>query len=73
MNTWQKIALAVLMLAAGQLHAEDTVHYYYTDPQGTVLAKADATGNVIATYDYAPYGSQALGMPPSGPGYTGRE
>ncbi|MGS0998321.1 RHS repeat-associated core domain-containing protein [Rhodanobacter sp. UC4451_H18] len=71
MNTWQKIALAVLMLAAGQLHAEDAVHYYYTDPQGTVLAKADATGNVIATYDYAPYGSQALGMPPSGPGYTG--
>ncbi|MGS0998319.1 RHS repeat-associated core domain-containing protein [Rhodanobacter sp. UC4451_H18] len=71
MNTWQKIALAVLMLAAGQLHAEDAVHYYYTDPQGTVLAKADATGNVIATYDYAPYGSQALGAPPSGPGYTG--
>ena len=48
-----------------------TVTYVYTDPQGTPLAEADASGNITATFDYAPYGSQALGTPPSGPGYTG--
>jgi RHS repeat-associated protein len=58
------------MLLAGVAHA-GTRHYYYTDPQGTVLAKADAQGNIIASYDYAPYGTQALGTAPSGPGYTG--
>jgi len=48
-----------------------TVTYFYTDPQGTPLAETDAQGNVIATFDYRPYGSQALGAPPKGPGYTG--
>jgi hypothetical protein len=24
------------------------VHYYYTDPQGSVLAKTDVQGNIIA-------------------------
>jgi len=62
--------LGGLLLLAGVAHA-GTRHYYYTDPQGTVLAKADAQGNIIATYDYAPYGSQALGTAPNGPGYTG--
>jgi len=62
--------LGGLVLLAGVAHA-GTHHYYYTDPQGTVLAKADAQGNIIASYDYAPYGTQALGTAPSGPGYTG--
>jgi RHS repeat-associated protein len=50
-----------------------THHYYYTDPQGTVLAKADASGTIIATYDYAPYGTAVASMSPApnGPGYTG--
>ncbi|HWX65435.1 MAG TPA: RHS repeat-associated core domain-containing protein [Rhodanobacter sp.] len=50
-----------------------THHYYYTDPQGTVLAKADASGTIIATYDYAPYGTAVASMnpAPNGPGYTG--
>jgi RHS repeat-associated core domain len=57
-----------------QAHAQtDTVTYVYTDPQGTPLVKADASGNVIARYDYTPYGSSvaSLGNPPDGPGYTG--
>ena len=51
----------------------DTVTYVYTDPQGTPLVKADASGNVIARYDYTPYGNSiaSLGNPPDGPGYTG--
>lgn len=50
-----------------------TVHLYYTDPQGTPLVKTDAQGNVIARYDYTPYGNAvtSLGNPPDGPGYTG--
>lgn len=48
-----------------------TVTYVYSDPQGTPLAEADANGNIIATFDYRPYGAQALGTPPAGPGYTG--
>lgn len=48
-----------------------TVTYIYTDPQGTPLAEADINGNITATFDYTPYGSQALGTAPSGPGYTG--
>jgi len=60
--------LAVLMATA--VHA-GSVTYVYTDPQGTPLAEADASGNITATFDYAPYGSQALGTAPNGPGYTG--
>jgi RHS repeat-associated protein len=57
-----------------QAHAQtDTVTYVYTDPQGTPLVRADASGNVIARYDYTPYGNAvaSLGSPPNGPGYTG--
>jgi len=60
----------LLVLLSGVAHA-NTVTYVYTDPQGTPLAEADANGNITATFDYTPYGSQALGAPPNGPGYTG--
>lgn len=63
---------ALWLLATGLAHAAvDTVTYVYTDPQGTPLAEADASGTITATFDYAPYGSQAMGTPPNGPGYTG--
>lgn len=62
--------LGGLMLLGGLAHA-GTVTYVYTDPQGTPLAEADASGTITATFDYAPYGSQAMGTPPDGPGYTG--
>ncbi|RDS81982.1 RHS repeat-associated core domain-containing protein [Dyella psychrodurans] len=52
------------------VHA-DKVTYILTDPNGTVLAEADAQGNITKTFDYRPYGQQALGQPPNGPGYTG--
>jgi len=60
----------LLMLLCGVAYA-NTVTYVYTNPQGTPLAEADANGNITATFDYTPYGSQALGTPPNGPGYTG--
>lgn len=75
MNTIMRIAgkpLIVLMaLAAASVSHAGTVTYIYTDPQGTALAETDASGNVTATFDYKPFGSQALGSPPNGPGFTG--
>lgn len=68
------IGFATLLLPVGSLAAQTTqkkVTYYYTDPQGTVLATADEAGNVTATSDYRPYGVQALGTPEAAPGYTG--
>ncbi|WP_233511183.1 RHS repeat-associated core domain-containing protein [Dyella psychrodurans] len=58
------------LLLCGVVHA-DKVTYILTDPNGTVLAEADAQGNITKTFDYRPYGQQALGQPPNGPGYTG--
>ena len=62
----------VLVLWSAGLWAK-TVHYYYTDPQGTVLAKTDASGHILVRSDYRPYGRpvQAQGTLPAGPGYTG--
>jgi RHS repeat-associated protein len=70
---FKMLALMVLALMWSGVHAQatGTVTYLYTDPQGTILAKADAAGNITATFDYTPYGSTALGTPPNGPGYTG--
>lgn len=61
-----------LLLMLGTAHAQPgKVTYVYTDPQGTPIAEADANGNITATFDYRPYGGQALGSPTAGPGYTG--
>ena len=72
MQRWIGIAVVLAaFLTLGAARAADVVTYYYTSPQGTVLAKADSAGNLISTADYRPYGSQALGTPEQGPGYTG--
>lgn len=73
---WRRFLVLTLlsMLAAlgvDSVSAAETVTYYYTSPQGTVLATADSAGNVLTTTDYRPYGSQALGSQEDGPGYTG--
>ncbi|KAG9601748.1 hypothetical protein KCV01_g7457, partial [Aureobasidium melanogenum] len=65
------IALASCCGLASSPVIAETVTYYYTNPQGTVLATTDAAGNLLTTSDYRPYGTQALGSPASGPGYTG--
>src|ERR1700754_5183873 len=63
----------VLICATFAAHAEKTVTYYYSDPQGTPLAETDSTGNVIRTLDYRPYGVEALGFlyKENDVGYTG--
>ena len=72
-KAWFKLTGLCLLLASAHLMAQSTgaVTYVYTDPQGTPLAEANANGVITATFDYAPYGKQALGSPPNGPGYTG--
>jgi RHS repeat-associated protein len=65
------LSLASVMCACGVHAQQHTVTYIYTDAQGTPLAEADAQGNVTATFDYHPYGRQALGQSSAGPGYTG--
>lgn len=64
--------VALVLLGSARLtQAAETVTYYYTDQQGTVLATADAAGNILTTTDYRPYGAVARGEPGEGPGYTG--
>lgn len=73
MNTRMRmLATLALWLLAAVGHA-GTVTYVYTDPQGTPLAEANASGTITATYDYTPYGKAVSGMSgaPNGPGYTG--
>ena len=65
------LSIAALWLGLGAIAHAGTVTYVYSDPQGTPLAEADANGNITATFDYRPYGVQALGAAPNGPGYTG--
>lgn len=66
------LILTGLWLCTAVAHA-GTVTYIYTDPQGTPLAEADASGNITARFDYAPYGTAVASMSPApnGPGYTG--
>ena len=45
--------------------------YYYTDPQGSVLATTDDRANLTSTSDWRPFGARSMGTPGSGPGYMG--
>ncbi|WP_291782247.1 RHS repeat-associated core domain-containing protein [Luteibacter sp.] len=47
------------------------VTYYYTDPEGTVLATANEQGEILTRSDRRPYGEQVMGITQSGPGFTG--
>lgn len=72
------LMLSLLLVSTHALaQTGGTVTYVYTDPQGTTLAEADASGNITATFEYTPYGTYAPqgtstpGAAPKGPGYTG--
>jgi RHS repeat-associated protein len=54
----------LLALSAAQAHAQDTVIYYHTDAIGSVRAITDANGQVVARYDYLPFGEPLPGSPP---------
>lgn len=69
-NGFCGVALCLLLYSSAYAQS-GTVTYVYTDPQGTPLAEADASGHITATFDYRPYGAVATGTAPNGPGYTG--
>lgn len=74
LSLWLRHLASVLVLALASLHpakAAETTTYVLTDTQGTVLAREDAQGTAIATYDYRPYGRQQAGPMTPAPGYTG--
>ena len=66
-----KVVIAALLGMLCQAVHAGKVMYIYSDPRGTPLAEADVSGNITATFDYRPYGTQALGGAPNGPGYAG--
>lgn len=59
----KSVALVLLMSISAPSDAALTkeVVYYYTDPQGTVLATADSSGAIISQTDRRPFGATALG------------
>lgn len=64
------VVACVLLGLMTQAHGGE-VTYIYTDPQNSPLAEANAAGQIIRTFDYKPYGGQAMSTASSGPGYTG--
>lgn len=63
--------IAFLLMPIAPAWSAETVTYYYTNEQGTPLATTDAAGVILTVVDYRSFGSQALGTPQQGPGYTG--
>lgn len=58
------------LLALAPCAQAGTKYYFYTNAQGTPLAKADGAGTIVERYDYTPYGVPLQGAGPDGPGYT---
>jgi RHS repeat-associated protein len=73
MSTIKIAAVCLILSLWGAVAYAGTVTYVYSDPQGTPLAEADASGNITARFDYTPYGVAVASMSPApnGPGYTG--
>jgi RHS repeat-associated protein len=71
MSMWCRVAGIALVLTGMQCQAAEVVTYYYSNPQGTVLVRADQTGQVLSENDYRPYGGRVLGVSEHGPGYAG--
>lgn len=55
------VLLLLISLPFPAIAGPETVTYYYTDPLGTPLIEADSAGNVLRTFDYRPYGADAMG------------
>jgi RHS repeat-associated protein len=57
--------MIAILLAPAAARAQDVVVYYHTDAIGSVRALTDATGAVIARYDFLPFGELWPGVPPA--------
>ncbi|QNH12446.1 RHS repeat-associated core domain-containing protein [Xanthomonas sp. SI] len=63
--------LWLLALALPLNAAAETVEYFHTDALGTPIAVTDASGNLIETSEYEPYGKLLNRPLTDGPGFTG--
>ncbi|MBB5884357.1 hypothetical protein DYQ93_16665 [Xanthomonas sp. LMG 8992] len=63
--------LWVLLLALPVQALAETVEYFHTDALGTPIAVTDASGNLIETSEYEPYGKLLNRPVTDGPGFTG--
>ncbi|WP_371184598.1 RHS repeat domain-containing protein [Xanthomonas sacchari] len=63
--------LWVLVLALPVQALAETVEYVHTDALGTPIAITDASGNLIETSEYEPYGKLLNRPVTDGPGFTG--
>jgi RHS repeat-associated protein len=64
--------LCGLCLATALLPAQaQEVYYIHTDALGSPVAETDANRNVVARFEYEPYGRRLSGSNDDKPGYTG--
>lgn len=54
------VAVLIAGLSLSSMARADDVHYIYTDASGSVLAVTDASGAVVSSMDYKPYGQQEM-------------
>lgn len=59
------LALALLLTPTPARAQSEEVIYYHTDAIGSVRMTTDATGAVVARYDYAPFGEEWPQQPPT--------
>ncbi len=64
------LAMLSVAFAQGSLAATTYIH---TNPQGSVIAKSDADGNIIAHYHYQPFGQRMEYGDFEGTGFTGHQ
>lgn len=53
------LLFTMISLFPGVALASKSVTYYYTDPQGSIVAATDEQGNMVESRDFRPYGGDA--------------
>lgn len=71
MKTSLYLLATLLCLGPVSVAASEVVTYVYTDVQGTVLATADAQGNVLSRSAFSAYGVRTAGLGAPGPAFVG--
>jgi len=66
-----RAALLFLLWSQAWMAFCQTVTYIHTDALGSPIAETDASGNVVQTSEYAPYGELLNRADSDGPGYSG--
>jgi hypothetical protein len=65
------LVVTLLVAGAGPAVASQATTYVYTDAQGSIVARTDASGFIIDRVAYGPFGAHTSGLPNDGPGFVG--